>query len=238
MSSDNKYISPEQQEEFEKFLLHQMNLEEETLFNEKLNADSKLKNKFEEFKTLFFAVEEEGLRNALNEFHKALPKKKNNFTFYRIAAGFAVIISLGIWLFNGQSPNEKLFKEYFTPDPGLPTVMGTNDNYAFYEAMVDYKRGNYDTAIKKWQRLLKTKPENDSLNYYIGISYLSNNNTPKAIFFLDKVAGKKSVFESESRFYLALGYLKLDSLTQARENLKLIDSETSNQLLRIINHEE
>ena len=236
MDKGPKYISQEQQEEFERFLLNQMELEEETIFHEKLEGDTILKNQFEEFKALLFAVEEDGLRKVLNDFHDTIPKKdntsKSNFYLYRIAAGIAIIVALGLWFFNQQSPNDKLFEEYFTPDPGLPTVMGSSENYDFYEAMVDYKQGNYQVAIEKWEKLLLAKPNNDTLNYFLGVAHLAGGANEAAIPFLIKVSNSSSYFEKEARHYLGLAYLKKGEIDKAKTFLKEDDrimNEISNE---------
>ncbi len=230
-----KYISQEQQEEFESFLLGDMTVEEEISFNQKLEKDPTLQSQFEEFKTLFFVVEEQGLRMKLDEFHSNFEiqsaSKKSNFNSYRIAAGVAILLSLGLWFLNRPSHNERLYKEYFSPDPGLPTVMGSNDNYDFYEAMVDYKQGNYEVAIEKWEKLLIEKPSNDTLNYFLGVSHLAKNNTVIAINYLTSVSEmKNSVFYDESNTYLGLAFLKEGKTDDAKIVFSRSNSEKSKTL--------
>lgn len=242
MDKAPKYISKERQEEFEQFLLGQMTNKEEFVFNEKLEKEPKIQKEFEEFKSLFFAVEEEGLRKVLNDFHEALPDEenahKNNFNFYRIAAGIAVLVALGLWLFNRPNANERLYNEYFTPDPGLPTVMGENGNYDFYEAMVDYKQGNYDLAIQKWQKLYASKPENDTLNFFIGAAHMANGNPQKSIGYLKKNQGNwNSSFSEEAKYFLALAYLNNRQIEKAKKALKDSQLEKAQKLLQELNNE-
>ena len=101
-----KYISESQQEEFENFLLGNMNLVEAKTFKEKLKNDPQLNTYFEEFKTMSLIIEEETLRNKLDDFHNAIPEntldKKSNFNFYRIAASVVILISLSVWLMGQQ----------------------------------------------------------------------------------------------------------------------------------------
>ena len=101
-----KYISESQQEEFENFLLGNMNLVEAKTFKEKLKNDPRLNTYFEEFKTMSLIIEEETLRNKLDDFHNAIPEntldKKSNFNFYRIAASVVILISLSVWLMGQQ----------------------------------------------------------------------------------------------------------------------------------------
>ena len=122
--------------------------------------------------------------------------------------------------FNRLSPNEKLYNEFFTPDPGLPTVMGENGDYSFYEAMVDYKHGDYNEAIKKWERQLFQKPKNDTLNYFLGSAHLANGNSKKAIDYLEDVADdKKSIFYNDANTYMGLALLKTGQIPEAKKSV-------------------
>lgn len=232
-----KYISQEQQETFENYLLGKMGVEQESAFTKKLDESLELNKQFEEFKNLFLAVEEGALRSSLNDFHQGLeekPRAENpKFNVLQIAASIAVVLALGIWLLNRPNVNERLYNEHFTPDPGLPTVMGSNDNYAFYEAMVDYKQGHYDIAIRKWEKLREKKPTNDTLNYFLGSAYMANDNIEKSISYLESTLEfDNSIFEDDARFYLALAQLKNDDPEKALFYLKLVSKERSAPLLK------
>ncbi len=239
-----KYISQEQQEIFEQFLRGKMSEEEHSSFEFSLSKDEKLKNSFKEFKSLFEAVEEDGLRSKLEDFHKAMEEEtpvrqintsKKWFT-YSIAASISIFLAVGgLWFFNRQSPNEALFEQYFSPDPGLPTVMGTNDNFAFYEAMVDYKLGNYEIAIKKWEKLLETKPENDTLNYFLGSAYLANMEFETALdYLLKNEHNESSPFYEETHFYLGMTYLKLNKVSKVKTHFEKSKVPVSNEILEAI----
>ena len=161
--------------------------------------------------------------------------KKNRFHGYQIAAGIAILLSLSIWFFNKPSPNEKLFQTHYSPDPGLPTVMGSSDNYRFYEAMVDYKQGNYDVAIKKWEEQLLAKPGNDTLSYFLGSAHLANGNHKKAMeYFNTTLNSKESVFSNDAHYYLALVQLQNDNMEEAIKNLNRASTERSKALLKKI----
>ncbi|MDC6366120.1 MULTISPECIES: M48 family metallopeptidase [Flavobacteriaceae] len=240
MENSYKDISPDQQETFERFLMDVMSETERIDFQQKLESDTELAQKFNDFKTLFRMVEETALRESMDSLHtemEASGKKEivphPKFNLYRIAAGVAILISLGAWFLFRQNPNEKLFNKYFTPDPGLPTVMGTSDNYTFYEAMVDYKQGNYDTAIAKWQGLHQLQASNDTLNYFLGTAFLSNGKADSAIPFLNNTLQyNQSVFHEDALYYLALAYLKEGKTDQAINILESSKDERSKTLLQ------
>ncbi len=236
-----KYISEERQELFERYLLGQMTVEERGSFETKMIEDQGLQNEFDTFKALFHTVEEAGMRAKLQEFHQNMdedgvpvrqlngPERKFNF---RIAATVLLLLSVGgFWFFNRADPNERLFDDYYTQDPGLPTVMGSNDNYEFYEAMVDYKQGHYDIAIEKWGKLLEKKPTNDTLNYFMGSAHLGNRSTNTATpFFENTIQTKGTHFEMEAYYYLGLIHLKSGNRKKAIDFLESSDLKKAKEL--------
>lgn len=238
----SKYISQEYQETFEQFLLDKMTPEERDNFLEQLQADKKLNTDFETFKVMVRTIEEDALKEKLNLFHKDLDDSKKQKTLqqsqyhYLIAATVTIFLLFGgYWVFTKQPKNEKLYATYFTPDPGLPTVMGNNNNYDFYEAMVDYKQANYSKAISKWKLLSKAKPNNDTLNYFLGVSYLNINNTEEASTYLNKVTSTQtSVFNSDAHLYYGLIQLKNNQIESAKKHLVKSNSETAKSLLKAL----
>ncbi|MEE1963981.1 tetratricopeptide repeat protein [Allomuricauda taeanensis] len=237
--NDSPYISQERQETFERYLMDQMDNRERSQFLENLEQDAQLIQQFNEFKALFHNVEEAALREQMESFHTELksPSKKitkgRTFPIYKIAAVIAVLVAMGLWLLYQKDPNEKLYQEYFTADPGLPTVMGNSSNYAFYEAMVDYKRGHYKTAITKWEQLWAEKKDNDTLNYFIGSAYLADGEATKAISYFDRVVeNEQASFKNEAAFYQGLAHLKNGDTQAALKSLEKAQDEKSRELIK------
>lgn len=238
-----KYLSQEQQERFERYLLGTMADSERTDFESELREDPSFREAFTDFKALFDTVEEAGLRAQLDDFHRTLVQSgtpihrldpaRRSFN-YRIAATVALLLTVGgIWFFNRTDPDEKLFRSHYSPDPGLPTVMGSSDNYAFYEAMVDYKQGEYALAITKWEKLLAKKPENDTLNYFLGNAHLAQGDAGKSLPLLERVArNNRSSFYQEALYYLGLSYLKTGQKEKANT---VLGRTTDARASRLIN---
>jgi len=241
MDEHAAYITQAQQEEFEAFLMGNMSAENAVAFEAELAKNPGMQMEFEEFKALFNTIEEKALRAVLDDFHENTDRKRATmrFTFngYRIAAMVAVLIALGLWFFNQQSSNEQLFETYFSPDPGLPTVMGTSDNYAFYEAMVDYKQGHYKKAINKWKAQLNAKPHNDTLNYFLGMSHLALKDQTKAIPYLEEVSERKGgFFERDALYFLGMAHLKNNNPKTAKQYLAQSGHSKSEIVLSELNN--
>ncbi len=145
-----------------------------------------------------------------------------------------VIVGLSSLLFlNQKTTEEKLFAAYFQPEPGLISAMGTSDNYLFDRAMVDYKVGDYDAALKTWGSLLASNPESDTLNYFIGSAWLMKEKEETAIAHFKKViANESSSFRNDALWYTGLALLKSNRKSEALIFIEEAEHEDKLELLR------
>lgn len=237
---EKENISPEFLETIERYYNGLMTKDEKFAFEAELQQDAMLKQEVEGIKALLFSIEKQSLKEKMNEFHEDLPiqmvsetstGKVRFFNFRNIAAAVILFVVGNYWFFSASS-NEKIYDNYFKPDPGLPTMMSTSDDYTFYDAMVNYKQGDYKTAISKWKKLEIKSPNNDTLVYFLGVAHLANNHIDEAISYLEKAsATSNSVFMDDANYYLALAYLKKDKKEQAIKLLKKSTFKNSENLL-------
>ncbi len=249
MSKASPNISKEEFEAIEKYLLDRMLVSEKQDFEARIADNEVLARAVDEQRALIAGIEEKSLKKRLEVFHeevneenhvlekKVIPLRSRRW--YYAAASIAVLFALGsIWYFSRPPEHERLFDQYFSPDPGLPTVMGTTDNYDFYGAMVDYKQEEYATAIEKWKKLLEKKPQNDTLNYFIGVAHLANNDPGASIPFLKKtVSASESLFHEEAAYFLALSYLKQNQTESAKKVLQERKLAKAKRLLQDLNNQ-
>ncbi len=237
----NTIITQKEFENIERYLNDSMSVEERKTFELDLKSNSTLTQHLDEQKLMHEAIETQSLKEQLDMFHEDVSDIKTfkrdtskviSFNFRKLAVAAALIIAAGsFWFFNGSS-NEKLYAKHFTPDPGLPTTMGETANFAFYDAMVNYKQGDYKTAISKWEVILQSKPKNDTLNYFLGVAHLANNNEDSAIQFLNNVTqNSTSDFNNDAFYYLGLAYLKADNIELAKKNLTFSTVDNSKNIL-------
>ncbi|WP_353779320.1 tetratricopeptide repeat protein [Winogradskyella sp. 3972H.M.0a.05] len=249
--NQNNDISPEEFELIESYLLNTMTDSEKETFESKLSTDETLREKVEDYRALLKAIESQSLKEKLDAFHDESIEQTDvvalddNFSSstswyktYGIAASLIVFIGLAsLWYFNQPSASEKLYNDYFSPDPGLPTLMSnSNENFEFYDAMVTYKQGDYDSAITKWNTLLEAKPQNDTLNYFIGVAKMANKEVEEAIKHLEVVTeSDTNSFKNEAHYYLGLAYLQIDNIELAKKNLNFSSIDNSKALLSELN---
>ncbi len=232
--------SQEEFERIERYLTGRMDDNEKPDFEASLKTDPRLRKQTEEVRALLHAIEEKKLREKLDDFHEELTAGNRRvisvrpFLKYAIAASIALLIGLGVWLLSvRKTPDEKLFSQYFKPDPGLVTPMSTTPDYEFYRGMVDYKQGKYKPAIRRWRPLIEQKPKNDTLNFYLGVAWLAQGENKKAIVYLSKaVKYPNSTFINEAWYYLGLALLKEGHSEKAIHSFKKSNLENSNLILK------
>jgi len=242
--SQNTNITQELLEFVERCLNKNASFEELQEFETRLQNDSEFRTQVTDIKTLLFGIEAQSLKEKLDDFHDELieaPSSKTvpiKFMPYRkIAIAAVLVIALGsLWFLSGNS-NEKIYAKYFSPDPGLPTMMSETSNFEFYDAMVNYKQGEYTKAIEKWKPLLVNAPKNDTLNYFIGMAQLASKHEKKAIEYFEVVTNlDSSNFKNEAYYYLGLAYLKTDNIELAKKNLTFSTVDNSKKILLELNN--
>lgn len=227
------------------YLNDALDASERSAFEKRLQEDRVFNQKVNEVRALLIGVRETNLAQQLDSFHTELQKNARRSihikSFWRdtrwlAAAAVLLVTAVCFWLFwQRQTPEQQLFSQYYKEDPGLPTLMGTSDNYVFEAAMVDYKTGDFQKALKKWRPLLAESPGNDTLNYFIGVAYLADNRPDSAVMFLSEVAGTPaSTFQSDAYWYKALALLKQGKRTDALEVLSHTEHHAKDSLLHAI----
>ena len=238
MSKYRKDISQSEFERIERFLRGVMDSEEWARFQSDMEKDEQLHHEVDLQRKLLATVESGSVN--VGERTKSI-KKPNGITlflrykWYAVAA--SLVLALGIWHFGfRQTAEEKLFATYFVPPTGLVTPMYATNNYIFYDAMVDYKRKDYDKAIAKWKPLLEQQPQNDTLNYFVGAAHLATGKAEASIPYLEQtVSIDESVFADEAWFYLGMAHLKTGNTVQAKPALEKSPLERSKAVLRRLN---
>ena len=243
-------ISQEELEVIDQFISRQMTAEEEAAFVQKLSTDLALQHKVETVKLLLVGIREAELEKKLEEFHNdSFPAKKNSYQLpvksfllrkWLVAASVLVIIGVGLlFILNRDTKEEKLFAAYFQPESGLISPMGASDNYLFDRAMVDYKVGDYDAALKAWEGLLVSKPQNDTLNYFIGSAWLMKEKEEAAIAHFKKVlSNDSSTFRDNALWYTGLALLKMNRKIEAIGFIEQAEHENKASLLSALKDDE
>ncbi|MEX0996295.1 MAG: hypothetical protein WDZ45_04540 [Flavobacteriaceae bacterium] len=238
-----KNISQNTLELIERYLNNELHGQSLIDFEKKLQNDKDFRDQVDFVKNIPIGVERAVLKEKIESFHSEIQSQpptiklhRTNF-FLKFAVAASFIIGFGLlFYFYQTSPNEKLYQAYYSPDPGLPTVMSSTSEYDFYDAMVDYKRKNYDSAIRKWSVSIENSPDNDTLNYFLGMAWMASKEEEKAFPYLEQVTkNNESVFQNDARFYTALYHVKNNNIELAKQNLSGLTDERAEKLLEKLN---
>jgi tetratricopeptide (TPR) repeat protein len=240
---NSNHISQEELERIEKYLSEAMSIRERIAFDDEMASNVILRHKTEEVRIILEEIETDSMVLAMEEFHEELTntesltlippiaQRRTIWWPWTIVASLALVLSLWVLLMR-ESPNERLFTAYYEPDPGLVTAMGNSVQYEFERAMVDYKMGQYQSAIDRWEKLLKEKYSNDTLNYFLGSSYLALQQTDKAAFYFQStLIFQGSIFSNDAWWYLGLTWLKKGELLRAKEAFQKSNKPEAKTLL-------
>ncbi len=227
-------------EEFDRYWFEQLSQAELEAFRQRLEEEPETREWFEEYRLQVLTVEEAGLRKRLDEFHEdARTERKPSgvpvialVRQYWAAAALILALAIPLWIQYSSAKEERLFNTFFVTDPGLPTVMGRSDNFQFYDAMVDFKAGDYAEAIEKWEALAQANPPNDTLDYFLGVAHLSEGHTSRAIEYLERVISDEPVaFRDDTYFYLGLSHLRRGQIDLAVKFLEQSESPIAREAL-------
>ena len=237
------HISPEEWDLIENWLEQNDVPGKAPLLNEELAQIPDISKKIEHVKKVREEIEDSIRQSKIREFHKhisadekpsdikSINNTKLNGIWYAAAAVLVVLIGI-YWMMGKSNTSEKIFAENFKPDNGLPLRMNTADASGFYEGMLDYKQGKYKEAIERWEVLLKGNPENDTLNYFLGVSNLALDNAAKSLEYLENQERfQQGIFKEDAAWYAALAKIKERKFKEAEAFLKKNPSIRNTNLL-------
>ncbi len=239
-----KDISTEYLILIERYLKDELTEGELINFQNRIETEAGFKEKIKEVNLLIMGIEEAGVREKIEELHsenfdeKKKPKtlKLKTRRILSIAASLLILFGLASFLYFQKMQGNKLYNQYFQPDPGLATVMGSSGNYEFERAMVYYKDKKYKEAVTAWEKQLINKPDNDTLLFFLGHSYQSLGRQNQAQFYLSHIIhDKNSSFVNEANWYYGLSLLKQKKKEEAKIYLKASQLKISEPLLDELN---
>ncbi|MEZ5104011.1 MAG: hypothetical protein R2757_05920 [Draconibacterium sp.] len=235
-------ISQADFERIEKYLSDKMGENEKLFFEKELKETPALNAKLDELKLIFEGIEKAEFKEKLNQFHREMGKDSNlrivkttsfNWKSLAVAASIIFIAVISVIFYNRPNANERLFAAYYKTDPGLVTAMSSKEmDYEFERGMVDFKSGEFQSAVNRWEPLLAGNPNSDTLNYFLGTAYLELRYSTQAIQNLHKVSeNSQSKFVDDANWYLALAYILEDKKDEARQALIRTNHPLKAQLL-------
>lgn len=205
-----------------------------TLVEAKFENDKEFRKKVILRKAIIAGISEaytDELKERLTEFDHSLERKKSNFKFsWKIAAMVGGLLIVATAVVIRLSLSGQQLKKYDLPEIGIPNAMGSNSPLQLAEAMNDFKNENYEVALTKFQSLLKSKPNNDTLLYFVGVSaYWGKQYSLAANSFSIVVNQRSHNYKEISEYRLALAYLSDGEKKKAKEIFLAISKDSKHK---------
>lgn len=192
--------------------------ESEEHFNEALE-------KYEVAQEMIFEL---GLKQEIELVHQAFEKKNKAFPIsYMVAAAIVVIVA--VWGVLSAPSKTDLFEDYFTPYPSTHAFRSTQEENQIEgasnleKALRYYSEEDFGSAVLSFQRV-----QTDSMTagdiFYFANALLAVNEFEQAEPKLESIVdNRENPFWQQTKWYLAITYLKLEKLEKIQSLLDLIN---------------
>lgn len=203
-----------------------MSPDERQNFEKLLKEDEAFQKTFEEHKSVFNAFkinEAKQLKTTLVAHESKEPSEKRFISkplIYSIAATFIVLLGMSAY-FNFFK--QDIYSQYFEPYPNVYQPVVRGDAEESTKAFMYYENRNYIMAQDAFIELLD-KDDSPEVRFYLGLSYLNNDQTQEAISEFIKITDIDFEFEAELYWYYALAEIKLGHKENAANLLKQLRS--------------
>lgn len=156
------------------------------------------------------------------------------FRIIAVAASIIGILFFSVnYLFEQRNQVEKIYASNFKllthPDGAVRSseVEENNVDEDVKKAVYFYENENYKKAIVYYQKALEKQPNNEKNSLFLAVSYLANYQPEKAIEILTNVNIDEHNYLSDRNWYLALAYLKIKDIDNAKIYFKKLATSES-----------
>lgn len=155
---------------------------------------------------------------------------KSNVNLLKYAAIFAFIGLSTFLTYHFVKQDEVVLSSTFS-DPGLPNYMGTSARIDLSEAMFHYKKGNFEKAAIAIDNIMKSHPNNDTVQYYSALIAFENGERDNAIQQFETISKSQSTFADRSTYFIGVYSTELNQLSKAVRIFKIL-SKSEDEFVR------
>lgn len=237
MSETGKYQS---EAYIDAYLLGQLSPEERKAFEEAMNQHETLRQQVDEHRLLIEGIEQAGnerVKARFQQLERSKPYRRNIRFRMAVAASLIVLVVAGIFLFNAlnRTDAQQIFASHFDPYPVIEqgTIRGTNDGSELVQGLQAYEQGQYATAIDLLVPFQSANPHQTIVQFYLGLSYLANNQAERAVVVLRPLADNSDFALSEqATWYLGLAYLKTGATAKSTAIFDQLQKESNDPAIQ------
>lgn len=227
----------------DRFLQDRLSNKEEQDYRERLQRDEGFKKLHEEQKLVkegIIYMKRQELKTQLNAIENEIEQQEtaSSWTYYRsIAAGILLLLT-GVavfYLYLSYNNSSGLYENYFNPPETIDKVRsrGVDNSGAAIEA---YNNGNFEKAEQEFKKTIDRQFDY-RLIYYQGITKMRLGKFDDAELLFNQILEGNNNYLANTRWFLALTYIKLDREDEAIPLLQKItssDSQYKNEALNLL----
>lgn len=197
-------------------------------FKNFFESEEHFKETLEKYEVAQEIIFELGLKQEIELVHQAFEKKNKVFPIrYMVAAAVVVVVAVcGILFAPSKTP---LFEDYFKPYPSSYAFRSTLEENGtevasnLEQALRYYSEDDFGSAVLYFQKI-QTDSMTASEIFYFANTLLAVNEFEQAEAKLGSIVdNKENPFWQQTKWYLAITYLKLERLEKTQGMLNLIN---------------
>lgn len=245
-------LTEEQYEVIEAYLKNELSAPDRASFETDMRADAELRAEIDRQRTLRLGLRAIGIERALDRartqynetaaepeptrtaWQPTFTRSLTTWHYWAVAASVVLMLGIGYYTYQ-QSAGSRTDIAYADALPdeltkGFPseTVTPAVRNQ-FMDALTNYKAGKYDRVIERLKTLPTDKQTVYYKNYFLGLSYLANQQPTEAIPVLTQALATPSApLRQKVDWCLALAYVKNGETAKARPMLQRISMDKAN----------
>jgi tetratricopeptide (TPR) repeat protein len=245
-----------QMELVEKYIEKTATDEEVKEFEKLMREDEALKEFYLRMKSHIISIQNVARKEMLNELKSIeeklpelkleKPTRRVRWIGWTIAAAACVagmIWTIGFLIPDRATKYDRIYLSYYEPYRNLVTAYNRSGDSAVTikeQALNNYTQGDYNKAIEKLQHI-KYSDQDAVIHFYLANAYMATGKMKEAQDNFLKVLSGDTLFIDQTKWFLALSYMKSNKLNETREFLsELTNHENAyktkaKEMLNIIN---
>jgi tetratricopeptide (TPR) repeat protein len=219
-----------------RYLCGELDIQEATRFEEILSSDLDLQKEMKLYQEVDNAIKDTevlNLRLQLESIHADTVQKSGRgfshshrriLRYAAVAASVAIIIGIGIGLFQDNSLTERFYRPYNVTMVNRSAEMGID--LTLREAMKKYENKEYKEAVILFERVIEAEPDMLSNFLYSGISYMEIKEYKHAErSFQCIIDHKDNLYVEQADWYIGFCYLLTDRREKAYKHFSKLANE-------------
>jgi len=223
---------------FDQYLANELEAQDRTSFESRLEEDAIFKGEFEaykEFEASIRSVETVEIYDRVQSWDQQTLNsvaKIRKIKFWMTVAASAAVVFIVMSVFLKGSSNTELVDEYFEPYGNISTVRGKKETID--QGLSFYDREKYQQALTQF----KQYPQDTLAIFYSGESYLALKEYKKAIERFDKIIDFNINLSEVARFHKGISLIGLGKRGEAKKVLSEIPGKSSyhDQIEALLEH--